>query len=141
MGFPGDVTFVQLTGQWLDGSGQPVNADPTIGPVSQVVISPMTPLRFVDIASNTAIMPQRQIVNLTATGSVPPGTQVIATDTPALAGIAGFQYGVAVLLWDHLGAQLSPYTFILVAPTGTGPIDISAPQYAVSGSSVGVPSL
>lgn len=141
MALPGDIALVTLTGTWLDGTGAPVNADPTLGPASYIVISPMVPTRFVDIASNTAIMPQRQQVYLDETGSVPSGTQVIAIDAPALAGIAGFQYAVAVLLWDHTGAQLAPYSIIIAPTTGSSPFDLTTPYLAAIGQSVGVPAM
>lgn len=141
MSFPGDVTFVQLTGTWLDGFGQPVNTDPTVGPISYIVVSPVLPTRLSDYASNTAIMPQRQVVNLTTGGTVPNGTEVIAVDCPALAGLSGAWYAVSVLLWDSKGAQLSPYSCVITPTTGSTPIDLSAPQYSVIGNSVGVPAM
>lgn len=141
MTMPADVAFVQLAGTFLDGTGAGCNTDPTIGPVSQLIVSPMLPTRFSDIASNVAILPQRQVINLASGGIVPGGTQVIATDAAALAGISGFQYACAVILYDHLGAQLSPYSFLFYAPTGTGPIVLSSPQYAATGNSVGVPAM
>lgn len=141
MSLPGDISLVTLTGTWLDGSGQPVNSDSTIGPKSYIMISPMVPTRFVDIASNIAIMPQRQQVYLDNTGSVPAGTQVIAIDAAALAGISGFQYAVAILLWDHTGAQLSPYSIIISPTTGSSPFDLTTPYLAAIGQSVGVPAM
>lgn len=140
MSFPGDVTFVTLTGTWIDGYGQPVNTDPNVGPVSYIVISPVVPTRLADYSSNVAIMPQRQVVDLVA-GSVPSGTQVIAVDCPALAGLAGAWYAVSVLLWDSKGGQLSPYSCIVTPTTGSAPINISAPPYSVIGNSVGVPGM
>ncbi|MGH3438862.1 MAG: hypothetical protein ACRDRN_20625 [Sciscionella sp.] len=141
MTLPADIALVTLTGTWLDGTGQPVNSDPTIGPRSHLTISPMVPTRFVDIVSNTAIMPQRQQVYLDGTGSVPAATQVIAVDAAALAGISGFQYAVAILLWDHAGAQLAPYSVIVSPTTGSSPFDLTTPYLAAIGQSVGVPAM
>lgn len=139
MAYPSDVTFVSLVGTWYDGYQQPVNTDPTVGPVSYVVISPVLPTRMADYASNVAIMPQRQVVNLVAPGSVPNGVQVIAVDCPALAGLSGSWYAVSMLLWDSKGQQLSPYTCVITPTTGSAPIVLSSPQLAVIGNSVGVP--
>ena len=141
MTMPGDVTYVQLTGTWLDGTGQPVNSLPIVGPLSKVVISPRVATRWADYASSVTILPQRQTVYLNSTGSLPGGTQVVATDSPALAGVNGMSYQVAVILYDSTGAQLSPYSFVLLAPAAGGPINISAPQYAVTGNSVGLPAM
>lgn len=142
MSFPGDVTFVELTGTWLDGTGQPVNTDPTLGPVSYLVISPMLPTRLADYNANVAIMPQRQVVNLAAGGTVPAGTQVIAVDCPALVGNVGMAYAVSVLLWDSTGQQqLSPYSCVITPTTGSPPIVLSSPALAVIGNSVGVPAM
>jgi hypothetical protein len=143
MALPGDVTLVTLIGTWQDGNGNVPNYLASVGPLSKVVISPRVPTRFADYASNITIMPQRQTVYLNNSGSLPssPPVQVIATDSPALAGVVGMSYQVAVILYDVNGAQLSPYSFTLLAPSAGGQIDISAPQYAVTGNSVGLPAM
>lgn len=141
MALPGDIAQVTLIGTWDDGSGNPPNSNPVIGPISKVVISPRVATRWADTASNITVMPQRQTVYLNSSGSLPAGVQVVATDAAGLAGVVGMSYQVAVILYDAAGAQLSPYSFVLLAPTGSGPINISSPQYAVSGNSVGLPAL
>ncbi len=142
MTMPADVTYIQLTGTWLDGQGNPVNSNPVVGPLSKVVISPRVATRWADYASSVTVMPQRQTVYLNSSGSLPSSTQVVATDSPALAGVVGMSYQVAVILYDATGAQLSPYSFVLIAPAaGANPINISAPQYAVTGNSVGLPAM
>jgi hypothetical protein len=142
MTMPGDVTMIPLIGTWLDGFGNPAYPPVDGGyPASRVTISPRASTRFADYASNVTILPQRQIVFLDDTGSLPEGTEVIATDCPALAGVNGMSYGVAVRLWDSQGGQLSPYSFVLIAPSAGGQIDISSPQYSVSGNSVGLPAM
>lgn len=142
MSFPADVTFVQLIGTCLDGSGLPAYAPPGSGVVSRVVVTPLIASRLADYGSNVTIMPQRQTIYLDPTGSVPtsPVTQVIATDCPALAGVGGFQYALAYLLFDSTGQQLAPFTSMLTAQAGSGPIDIFAPWYTVTGSNVGNPT-
>lgn len=136
MTMPADVIQVPIIGTWLDGNGLPCNSVRSF-----VVFSPKIPTRWSDIASNTAIMPQRKQVYLDTNGSI--STTLIATDCAALAGIAGMVWNVGVLLWDNPGLQqLTPYSFTMTAPSGTvGSINISAPQYAVNGTSVGIPAM
>lgn len=141
MALPGDVTLITLIGTWQDGNGNVPNYLASVGPLSKVVISPRVATRWADFASNVTIMPQRQTVYLNSSGSLPAGTQVVATDSPALAGVVGMSYQVAVILYDASGAQLSPYSFTLLAPSAGGQIDISSPQYAVTGNSVGMPAM
>lgn len=130
MGLPGDITKVTVIGTWLDGQGNPCTG--------KVVFSPRVATRFVDIASNTAIMPQRFTAVLDATGSI--NTSVIATDAAALAGIAGFLWQAAVILNDATGAQISPYSLTFAAPGAGGTITLTDPQHAVLGNSVGMPA-
>lgn len=141
MTMPADIAYVTLTGTWLDITGQPVNSNPAVGPASYLVVSPMVPARFVDIASNIAIMPARQTFYLDDTGSVPAGTQVIAIDAAALAGIDGFQYAIAMVLYDSTGAQMSPYSIIATPTTGSPPYCLTTPWLAAIGMSVGVPAM
>lgn len=141
MTYPGDITYVQLTGTWYDGYQQPAVPPAGSGYFSRLIITPLIPMRYADIVSNVVVMPQRQTVLLDATASIPvsPVTQVIATDCPALAGIAGLQYVAAVLLYDSTGQQLAPYSITFVAPGGTGPISLTSPSSSVIGTGVGVP--
>ncbi|HEY1820408.1 MAG TPA: hypothetical protein VGG83_10795 [Trebonia sp.] len=132
-----DLTSVAVIGTWLDATLQAAYPPVNSGLVSRVVITPLIPLRYSDFATNTAVMPQRQVVPLDDTGSI--STSVIATDCPALAGIAGLQYVAAVLLYDSTGHQIAPYSITFVAPGGTGPVVLSAPQNSVAGPGVGVP--
>ncbi len=126
-----DLTYVPVIGTWVDQSLQPCSG--------YVVLSPQVATRFSDFASNIAVMPQRMVIDFDGTGSI--STQVIATDCPALAGIAGFMWSAAIVLNDSTGAQLSPYSCVFVAP-GAGPtIDLSSPQYAVLGNSVSLPAM
>lgn len=126
-----DLTYVTITGTWVDS---------TLAPCSgTVAFFPQVPTRWSDFATNIAVMPARKIVDLDGTGSI--NTTVIATDCPALAGISGFVWAVAVTLNDSTGAQLSPYSFVLTAPGAGGPIIISGPQYAVTGNSVSLPAM
>ena len=141
MTMPADVQYVQISGTWLDDTGAPCNANPTVGPISLVVISPRIAMRYSDYTSQVAVMPQRQVINLDATGSLPQGSQVIATDTVALAGIQGLTYQAAVILYDHAGQQISPYSFTFTAPAAGPALVLSAPQYAVTGNSVGMPAM
>lgn len=131
MALPGDIATVPVIGKWLDGQGNPCTG--------KVVFSPRVATRFVDTASSVVIMPERFQVVLDATGSI--STTVIATDAAALVSTAGFMWHVAVLLNDSTGQQLSPYSFILVAPGAGGTINISTAQYAVTGNSVGLPAM
>lgn len=126
-----DLTYVAVTGTWADQSLAPCSG--------YVVLSPQVATRFSDFATNIAVMPQRQIVDLDGTGSI--STQVIATDCPALAGIAGFLWSAAIILNDSTGAQLSPYSCVFSAPGAGGSIDLSSPQYAVTGNSVSLPAM
>jgi hypothetical protein len=104
---PDDLDTVEITGRWVGLDGQPSAGRVTLAPTAE---------RLVSVATETTIIGVPITLPLDAQGAM--HAEVPATDDPDIAG-GPWYYTVTVQ------ASRRSYSFPLVVPTGSEPIDLA----------------